>query len=175
MEIGSRRIVHFGVTTSPTLPWVKQQLREATPWGETPRFLIHDNDGIFGQYRSRPTVEKDGKKRSYRCHLNHWLHTVMGIEGIPIPYGVPNANAHLEQFNRTLHEDALDHFIFLGVEHIRKVVSSFVEYYNRARPSRATHAIPDPYPELKKAPPSKGKLIALPVLGGIQHDYRLAA
>jgi putative transposase len=33
MEIGSRRIVHFGMTTNPTLAWVKQQLREATPLG----------------------------------------------------------------------------------------------------------------------------------------------
>jgi transposase InsO family protein len=174
MEIGSRRIVHWGVTTSPTLPWVKQQLREAAPWGETPRFLIHDNDGIFGQYGRRVTVERDGKKRSYRCHLDLWLHQVMGIEGIPIPYGAPNANAYVERFHRTLREDALDHFIFLGVEHIRRVVAEFIEYYNRARPSQAIHGIPDPYPELNK-PPANGKLIALPVLGGIQHDYRLAA
>ena len=97
MEIGSRRIVHCGVTSSPTLPWVKQQLREATPWGETPRFLIHDNDGIFGQYRSRPSIDKGGTKRSYRCHLDLWLNEVMGIEGIPIPYGAPNATPHVER------------------------------------------------------------------------------
>ncbi|MEE8409332.1 MAG: integrase core domain-containing protein [Myxococcota bacterium] len=175
MEIESRRIVHWGVTTSPTLQWVKHQLREATPWGETPRFLIHDNDGVFGQYKTRPTVRKDGKKRSYRCHLDLWLHTVMDIEGIPIPYGAPNANAHVERFNRTLREDALDHFIFFGVDHIRKVVSDFVEFYNRARPSQAIHGIPDPYPELRRPARRDGKLVALPVLGGIHHDYRLAA
>jgi len=175
MEIESRRIVHWGVTTSPTLPWVKQMLREATPWGETPRFLIHDNDGIFGQYGRRLTVEKDGKKRSYRCHLDLWLNEVMEIEGIPIPFGAPNANAHLERFNRTFREDALNHFIFLGINHIRNVAAEFIEYYNRARPSQAIHGIPDPYPELRQPPPAKGKLIALPVLGGIHHDYRLAA
>ena len=43
------------------------------------------------------------------------------------------------------------------------------------RPSQATHAIPDPYPEFLNEPHSSGKLIALPVLGGVQHDYRLAA
>jgi hypothetical protein len=37
------------------------------------------------------------------------------------------------------------------------------------------HAIPDPYPELLERPMAGGKLIALPVLGGVQHDYRLAA
>jgi hypothetical protein len=48
MEVGSRRIVHVNVTTNPTLAWVKQQIREATRWGSTPRFLIHDNDGRSG-------------------------------------------------------------------------------------------------------------------------------
>ena len=47
MEIASRRIVHANVTTTPTLPWVRQQVREATPAGTTPRFLVHDNDAIL--------------------------------------------------------------------------------------------------------------------------------
>src|SRR5262249_17775082 len=38
MEIASRRIVHANVTTTPTLAWVQQQVREATPAGTTPRF-----------------------------------------------------------------------------------------------------------------------------------------
>jgi hypothetical protein len=48
VELGSRRVVHFGVTRSPSDAWVTQQLREATPFGEGPRFLICDNDGKFG-------------------------------------------------------------------------------------------------------------------------------
>jgi hypothetical protein len=50
-----------------------------------------------------------------------------------------------------------------------------VEFYNRARPSQALHAIPEPYPEPIAPPRRSGELIALPVLGGVQHDYRLAA
>ena len=46
VEIGSRWIVIAGVTTNPTLPWVKQQIRQATAWDEAPRFLVRDNDGI---------------------------------------------------------------------------------------------------------------------------------
>ena len=53
MELGSRRIVHFNVSESPGLAWVKQQIREISPYGEGPRFLIHDNDGIFGQFADR--------------------------------------------------------------------------------------------------------------------------
>ena len=99
----------------------------------------------------------------------------MGIEGLPIPYGAPNASPHIERFMRTLRQEALDHFIFLSAERIRRVVSEIVKYYNGARPSQATHRIPDPHPELKQPPPLTGRLVALPVLGGVQHDYRLVA
>jgi hypothetical protein len=102
MEIGSRRIVHVNVTLSPTLSWVKQQIREATAEVRSPRFLVHDNDGIFGQYGKPVTMEKDDRTRSYRCHLDRWLDEVMGIEGIPIPYGAPNASPYVERFVRTL-------------------------------------------------------------------------
>ena len=66
-------------------------------------------------------------------------------------------------------------FIFLNQAHIRCIVLEFVDYYNGARPSQAIHGIPDPYPELREPWPKEGRLIALPVFGGIQHDYRLAA
>jgi hypothetical protein len=175
MEIGSRRIVHVNVTANPTLAWVKQQIREATPWEQTPRFLIHDNDGVFGQFGRSVRAQPSSRRRSYRSHLDRWLDEVVGIEGLPIPFGAPNASPHVERFNRTLREEALDHFIFLTVDHIRRVVTEYVRYYNGARPSQAIHGIPDPYPELRQPPPKSGKLLALPVLGGIQHDYRLVA
>jgi hypothetical protein len=84
MEIHSRRIVHVNVTTNSTLPWVKQQIREATPWDKAPRFLVHDNDGIFGQYGKKVTVESSGRKRSYRCHLDRWLGAVMQTVGLSV-------------------------------------------------------------------------------------------
>ena len=100
----------------------------------------------------------------------------MGIEELPIPFGAPNASPFVERFNRTLREEALNHFIFLSVDHIRRVVAEYIRYfYNRGRPSQAIHGIPDPYPELRQPPPPAGKLAALPVLGGVQHDYRLVA
>ena len=83
-------------------------------------------------------------------------------------------NPHVERFNRTFREDALNHFVFLSEDHIRRVMAEFIDYYNRARPSQAIHGIPDPYPELPEPPASGECLVALPVLGGIQHDYRLA-
>jgi hypothetical protein len=44
MELGSRRVVQVGVTRSPTDAWVAQQVREVTPFGQGPRFLICDHD-----------------------------------------------------------------------------------------------------------------------------------
>jgi hypothetical protein len=34
IELGSRRMVHFGVTRNPTDEWTAHQLREATHFGE---------------------------------------------------------------------------------------------------------------------------------------------
>jgi hypothetical protein len=103
MEISTRRIVHCNVTESPALDWVKIQIRDIAAFDHKPRFLLHDNDGIFGQFGRR----KDG----FRCHLDRWLSTVMDIEGFPTPYHAPNANPHVERFHRTLRQDALNHLL----------------------------------------------------------------
>ena len=125
MEVGTRRIVHFNVTGHPTLEWVKQQLREATT-NMVPRFLIHDNDGIFGQfdYKRRPFAidRKTGHRRTFRCRLDQWLYECLSITGIPTPYGAPNANPHLERWHRTLREEALRHFVFVSGNHMLRVI-----------------------------------------------------
>jgi putative transposase len=53
IELKSRKVIHVHVTRSPTDPWVAQQLREATPYGQTPKYLIRDNDRKFGQHFAR--------------------------------------------------------------------------------------------------------------------------
>ena len=63
MAVGTRRIVHVGVTDHPTLEWVKQQSRDATPYDHVPRFLLHDNDAIFGQFGRRRPVPRFRNKR----------------------------------------------------------------------------------------------------------------
>jgi len=44
-----RRVVHFNVTEHPTEEWTAQQIREAFPWDEAPRYLIRDRDARFGK------------------------------------------------------------------------------------------------------------------------------
>ena len=43
-----RRILHFNVTAHPTAEWTGQQLREAFPFDQLPRYLLRDRDAIFG-------------------------------------------------------------------------------------------------------------------------------
>ena len=45
-----RKVVHFNVTEHPTAEWTAQQIVEAFPGDEVPRFLIRDRDGIFGAF-----------------------------------------------------------------------------------------------------------------------------
>src|SRR5205085_3494836 len=44
----TRRVVHVGVTRHPTDAWIAQQLREATPFGDRPRYLVRDRDSKYG-------------------------------------------------------------------------------------------------------------------------------
>jgi hypothetical protein len=48
IDVNSRRVVHVAVTRAPTRQWTAQQLRNATPFGQGPRFLIRDRDDKFG-------------------------------------------------------------------------------------------------------------------------------
>jgi putative transposase len=43
-----RRILHFNVIRHPTAQWTEQQLREAFPFNQSPRYLLRDRDAIFG-------------------------------------------------------------------------------------------------------------------------------
>ena len=42
-----QRIVHVAVTEHPTAAWTAQQLRNAFPENESPRYLLHDRDSVF--------------------------------------------------------------------------------------------------------------------------------
>ena len=109
-----------------------------------------------------------------------WLGEVLHIKGIPIPYGAPNAAAHVERFMGSLKRECLNHFIFLSEDHLRRTVSTYVNYYNGARPHQGIEGIPECGPGLPRVSrpaieDGSIKFVAHPVLGGLHHDYRLAA
>ena len=54
-----RRVVHFNVTEQPTAEWAGQQVVEAFPYDEAPRFLLRDNDGSYGHAFQRRIASLD--------------------------------------------------------------------------------------------------------------------
>jgi hypothetical protein len=45
-----RRVIHLNVTEHPTAAWTAQQMIEAFPEDQAPRYLVRDRDGICGEY-----------------------------------------------------------------------------------------------------------------------------
>ena len=174
MELGSRKVVRINVTEHPTLAWVKQQLRDAT-FEEQPKFLLHDNDGIFGQLGKPATVEVGGKKVSCRSTFDVWLAETRGIRGVPTPYHAPNANAHVERLIGTLRRELLDRILVWNEGQLRAVLAEYTSWFNAGRVHQGILGIPAPDPELAAPKPANGKLVAQSVCGGLHHDYRIAA
>jgi transposase InsO family protein len=150
VELGSRRVVHFGVTRNPTDRWVAQQLREATPFGEGPRFLIRDNDRKYGESFDQ---------------------VASGINVPKTPYKAPKANAICERFLGSLRRECLDHILILSGRHLHRGVKGYVGYFNRARPHQGISQRIPCRQQRPEEPPVSGKLASRPVLGGLHHDY----
>lgn len=156
VELTSRRIIHFGVTRSPTDAWVAQQLREATPFGLAPHFLIRGRDRKYGESFTRVAVGTS-------------------IEVLRTPYRAPKANAICERFLGSVRRECLDHILVLGDQHMHRVIRDYVTYFNRARPHQGIEQqIPDGISSVQEKL-GKGTIIAFPVLNGLHHDYRFAA
>jgi putative transposase len=102
IELSSRRVIHAGVTRSPTDPWVAQQLREATPYGQAPKYLIRDNDSKFGPCFARVAATS-------------------AIETLKIPYHAPRANAVCERFLRSVRQECLDHLLIFHEKQLQRV------------------------------------------------------
>jgi hypothetical protein len=48
IDVNSKQVMHVAVTREPSDRWVAQQLRNATPFGKGPTFIIRDRDSKYG-------------------------------------------------------------------------------------------------------------------------------
>ena len=149
-----RRIVHFGITDHPTAAWTAQQLIEAFPDDTAPRWLLQDRDTIYSDAFRRRVAG-------------------MGISEVVCAPSSPWQNPYAERLIGSLRRECLDHLIVLSEAHLRRVLVSYVRYYQRAR----THLSLEkdaPVPRRVQAP-KEGRVIAFPEVGGLHHRYERRA
>jgi putative transposase len=150
-----RRIIHTAVTEHPTAAWLSRHVIEAFPWDAAPRYLLRDRDASYGS--------------SFRKRVE-----AMGITEVVCAPRSPWQNAFVERLIGSIRHECLDHVVIFNERHLRRVLSSYVDYYQRTR----THlSLDKDCPDLRPIqPPRIGRVVAIPKVAGIHHRYeRLAA
>jgi putative transposase len=145
-----RRMVHFNITEHPTAQWTAQQVVEAFPWDEAPRYLIRDRDRIYGT--------------AFRQRVRH-----MRIAEVVIAPRSPWQNPYVERLIGSIRRECLDHMVILHEQHLQRLLTTYFSYYHRWR----THLSLDmDCPHARPvAPPDVGEVIAIPEVGGLHHHY----
>ena len=155
MELKTRRVVHTAITKSPSDEWTAQQLREATPWGKGPKYLIHDRDNKYGTHFSAIAAGSH-------------------IKELRTPYRAPRANGICEMFMGSLKRECLDHSLILHIRHLKRVVNEYTVYFNQERPHQGIEQrIPDFYDKPKSN--LTGRITSEAFLGGLHHSYSRSA
>jgi len=149
-----RKIIHFEVTAHPTQDWLARQMTEAFPWDTAPRYLLRDRDASYGQ--------------SFRDRVQ-----AMGINEVVTAPRSPWQNAYVERIIGSIRRECLDHVVIFDEHHLRRTLSSYVQYYHRTR----THlSLDKDCPQTRPiSPPTGGKIIAFPEIGGLHHRYERRA
>ena len=159
IHIQSRQVHVLGVTRNPDSAWATQQARNLAV-GERlrgVRFVIRDRDSKF----SGPFDE------------------VFRSEGVSIlrtPIRAPRANAFAERWVRTVRAECLDWMLVLGRRHLERVLRIYATHYNGARPHRGLDLrTPSPRLDPPRRPADGVRVRGHGVLGGLIHEYELAA
>ena len=148
LQHGRRRLVRVGITSSPTPEWIAGQVTEAFPWDEAPKNLVRDRDRAYGL---------DYKRRI----------RAMGIRDHPTAPHSPWQNGHAERVIGSIRRECLDHPIVFGEVHLRRILTAHTSYYNRTR----AHLSLGKDAPVHRQPQRFGEIVALPILGGIHHQY----
>ena len=148
-----RRIRHVAVTAHPTAAWTAQQLREAFPRVEAPRYLLHDRDHAFG--RLGPTAK------------------AMGIDEVLTAPRAPWLNAFVERFIGSARRECFDHVIVFNESGLQRLLTLYCSYHEWSR----THLSLDKDTPIPRpvTPPGDGAVVAIPEVGGLHHRYERRA
>jgi transposase InsO family protein len=121
------------------------------------RFLIRDRDSKF----SGPFDE---------------VFRTEGVNIIKTPIRAPRANAFAERWVRTARTECVDWMLVLGRRHLERVLRTYAAHYNEARPHRGLDLkTPEPQPDSRPRPVFGGRVRRHDRLGGLIHEYELAA
>jgi transposase InsO family protein len=148
VRLARRELAWVNVTRHPTAEWIAQQITEAFPWNEAPRYLIRDQDTIYGAAVTRRL-------------------RAMGIRDKPIAPGSPWQNGYAERLIGTIRRECVDHLIVFSEGHLRRILREYAAYYNGLR----THRALDQDAPVHRAIHSIGAITSRPVLGGLHHQY----
>src|SRR5215471_17357947 len=148
-----RRIMHFNITKHPTSSWIIQQLREAFPFGDAPRFLIHDRDAKYG--REVPAAIRS-----------------MKINALRTSFASPWQNGIAERWVGSCRRELLDHGIALNERHLKRLLSEYVSYHHEDR----THlGLGKGTPGCRIRCVTSGRVLSHDRLGGLHRRYDRAA
>jgi putative transposase len=160
IELHTRRVHLAGATRHPDSFWVTQQGRNLSfdlAGRGSFRFLIRDRDA---KYASNFDAVFAGD----------------GIQVILTPVRAPRANAFAERWVRTARAECLDWTLVLGRRHLERILRAYIVHYNARRPHRGLGLrTPDPRPDADDGLPDAGRIRRRDVLGGLIHEYELAA
>ena len=98
------------------------------------------------------------------------------IELLKTPYHAPRANAICERFLGSVRRECLDCLLILHEKQLHRVLNAYIAYFNQARPHQGIgQQIPDSAGTSRGTTPKGSKVVAVPILAGLHHDYRKVA
>jgi putative transposase len=73
-------------------------------------------------------------------------------------------------------KNALPHLLILHEKQLQRVLNGYVAYFNRARPHQGIQQqVPEPYGSSGSSHNAGEKVMAVPILAGLHHDYQRVA
>ena len=81
----------------------------------------------------------------------------------------PWQNAYAERVIGSIRRECLDHVVVIGERHLRAILTKYVDYYNCSR-THLSLAKDAPEPRTVQRP-SEGRVVAIPRVGGLHHEY----